>query len=310
MLFEDIYENELVWEGTSELEGTRIDKFLSDQFEGISRTQIQQWIKDGHVSVNSHSVKVNYKVQGKDQIKLLAPSPTELEIKAESIPLDVVYEDKHLIVVNKSRGMVVHPAPGNYSGTLVNALLAHCKDLSGINGVLRPGIVHRIDKNTSGLLVSAKDDATHAGLSEQLKDHTVHRKYIAVVHGKLSHLQGTVDAPIGRDPKDRKCYTVTNKNSKRAVTHFVVLEQFKNYALIELRLETGRTHQIRVHMKFIGHHIVGDPTYGRNKGISMEGQALHAAELGFVHPITGEQLMFTAPIPEDMSNVLDKVKSQ
>ncbi|MFS1513452.1 RluA family pseudouridine synthase [Chengkuizengella sp. SCS-71B] len=310
MLYDDIYENELIWKGTPDLDGIRIDKFLTDQFDGISRTQIQQWIKEGHVSVNNSSIKANYKIQDEDEIKLLAPAPTELEITAESIPLNVVYEDKHLIVVNKPRGMVVHPAPGNYSGTLVNALLAHCKDLSGINGILRPGIVHRIDKNTSGLLVSAKDDASHKGLSEQLKNHTVHRKYIAVVHGKLSHLQGTIDAPIGRNPNDRKSYMVTNKNSKKAVTHFVVLEQFKNYALLELRLETGRTHQIRVHMKFIGHHLVGDPTYGRNKGISMEGQALHAAELGFVHPITGENLMFKAPIPEDINHVIDKIRSQ
>ncbi|CAM3573604.1 RluA family pseudouridine synthase [Marinicrinis lubricantis] len=289
----------------------RIDKFITEQLpEEISRSQIQQWIKDSHVKVNDKAVKANYKLNSGDLVVLTVPEPASSEIAAEDIPLEVVFEDSDVIVVNKPRGMVVHPAPGHYSGTLVNALMHHCKDLSGINGELRPGIVHRIDKDTSGLIMAAKNDLAHASLADQLKNHTVTRKYVAIVHGKLSHHQGTIDAPIGRDPKDRKLFTVIEKNSKHAVTHFVVLEQYEDYALLELKLETGRTHQIRVHMKFIGHPLVGDPAYGRNKGISMDGQALHAAVLGFEHPRTGEYMEFETPIPEDMNHVLELIRSR
>lgn len=291
----------------------RIDKFIADALEeGTSRTQVQQWIKDGHITVNGQKVKPNYKLGGHDHIVLTVPEPVDVDLAPEPIPIDVVYEDSDVIVINKPRGLVVHPAPGHYSGTLVNALLYHCKDLSGINGVLRPGIVHRIDKDTSGLIMAAKNDTAHVGLSEQLKAHTVHRKYIAVVHGTIQHEHGTIDAPIGRDSQDRKMYTVTDRNSKHAVTHFVVLERFSECTLVELKLETGRTHQIRVHMKFIGHPLVGDPMYGKSKGITMNvrGQALHAALLGFVHPRTGETLQFEAPLPADMEHLLHVLRTE
>ncbi len=241
---------------------------------------------------------------------MTVPEPAVVEIMPEDIPLDIAYEDSDVVVVNKPRGMVVHPAPGHASGTLVNALMHHCKDLSGINGELRPGIVHRIDKDTSGLLMAAKNDKAHASLAAQLKDHGVTRKYVALVHGNVSHDQGTVDAPIGRDPFDRKMYTVTERNSKHAVTHFAVLERFGDYTLLELQLETYRTHQIRVHMKFIGHPLVGDPVYGRSKGIKMDGQALHAKVLGFIHPSSGEYLEFTADIPQDMEELLASLRSR
>jgi 23S rRNA pseudouridine1911/1915/1917 synthase len=297
------------WAINSDQASERIDKFIAEALEeGTSRTQVQQWIKDGHVTVNGQKVKPNYKLANQDQVVLTVPEPVDVELSPEPIPIDVVYEDSDVIVINKSRGLVVHPAPGHYTGTLVNALLYHCKDLSGINGVLRPGIVHRIDKDTSGLIMAAKNDTAHVGLSQQLKAHSVYRKYIAVVHGVIQHEHGTIDAPIGRDAQDRKMYTVTDRNSKHAVTHFVVLERFSDSTLVELKLETGRTHQIRVHMKFIGHPLVGDPMYGRSKGkgITMDvtGQALHAAALGFVHPRTGETLQFEAPLPADMEHLL------
>ena len=288
----------------------RIDKFITEALEeDISRTLVQQWVKDGHVKVNGKAVKPNYKLSVQDVIALHIPEPQGVELAAENIPLNVVYEDSDVIVINKQRGLVVHPAPGHYSGTLVNALMYHCKDLSGINGELRPGIVHRIDKDTSGLIMSAKNDKAHASLAEQLKAHTVNRKYIALVHGHLQHDQGTIDAPIGRDSHDRKMYTVTEKNSKTAVTHFVVIERFGDFTLVELKLETGRTHQIRVHMKFIGHPLVGDPMYGKSKGMLMDGQALHAAILGFKHPRTGEWLQFEAPIPPDMENLIQTIRT-
>ncbi|CAG7605409.1 Ribosomal large subunit pseudouridine synthase D [Paenibacillus solanacearum] len=301
------------WVIAAEEAGERIDKFMAESLDdSISRTQIQQWIKDGCVTVNDRTVKPNYKLSEEDRLILDMPEPELLELTAEPIPLDVVYEDADVIVVNKPRGLVVHPAPGHYSGTLVNALMYHCQDLSGINGVVRPGIVHRIDKDTSGLLMAAKNDKAHQSLSEQLKEHSVNRKYIALVHGNVPHDNGTIDAPIGRDPKDRKLFTVTDKNSKHAVTHFVVLERFGDYTLVELKLETGRTHQIRVHMKFIGHPLVGDPQYGpaKNKGVAMEGQALHAAALGFEHPRTGELLQFEAPLPDDMVRLLEVLKTR
>ncbi|UJF35153.1 RluA family pseudouridine synthase [Paenibacillus hexagrammi] len=293
------------WVVSAEFDHERIDKFITESLEEeVSRTQVQQWVKDGHATVNGRTVKANYKLAEGDHIILTIPEPKAVELTGEPIPLEVVYEDSDVIVINKPRGLVVHPAPGHYSGTLVNALLYHCKDLSGINGELRPGIVHRIDKDTSGLIMAAKNDKAHASLAEQLKDHTVNRKYLALVHGNIEHEHGTIDAPIGRDSHDRKMYTVTDKNSKHAVTHFVVLERFGDFTLVELKLETGRTHQIRVHMKFIGQPLVGDPMYGKSKGMLMEGQALHAAVLGFIHPRTGEQLQFEAPLPEDMNSLL------
>lgn len=289
----------------------RIDKYVKAKLgEDISRSQIQLWIESEDITVNGDAVKANYKLAEGDRIALLIPEAEAVEIEPEDIPLDVYYEDADVIVVNKPRGMVVHPAPGHSSGTLVNALMHHCKDLSGINGELRPGIVHRIDKDTSGLLMAAKNDKAHASLAAQLKAHTVTRKYFALVHGNVNHDQGTVDAPIGRDPHDRKMYTVQERNSKHAVTHFHVVERFGDYTLLELKLETGRTHQIRVHMKFIGHPLVGDPMYGRSKGIKMEGQALHAAVLGFIHPGTGEYMEFAAPIPEDMEHVLHSLRNR
>ncbi|MFE5319847.1 RluA family pseudouridine synthase [Paenibacillus sp. NPDC056579] len=306
-------DNTLEWTAEAGDRGERIDKFITESLEEeVSRTQVQQWIKDGYLKVNGGEVKANYKLAEGDKLLLTIPEPEELRLEPEAIPLDVVYEDSDVIVVNKPRGLVVHPAPGHYSGTLVNALLYHCKDLSGINGVMRPGIVHRIDKDTSGLLMAAKNDLAHASLAAQLKEHSVNRKYLAVVHGNVAHDHGTIEAPIGRDPHDRKLYTVTEKNSKRAVTHFVVLERFGDYTLVELKLETGRTHQIRVHMKFIGHPLAGDPAYGpaKNKSITMEGQALHAAILGFVHPRTGEQLQFEAEMPEDMKHLLHVLKNR
>ncbi|MEK4005152.1 RluA family pseudouridine synthase [Paenibacillus sp. FSL H3-0333] len=289
----------------------RIDKYVTEALEDeISRSQVQLWIGSGHVVVNGSPVKANYKLNEGDKVTVTVLEPEVTDLIAQDIPLEVAYEDSDVIVVNKPRGMVVHPAVGHPSGTLVNALMYHCKDLSGINGEIRPGIVHRIDKDTSGLIMAAKNDASHASLSAQLKEHSVTRRYIAVVHGNLSHDKGTVDAPIGRDPHDRKLYTVTEKNSKRSVTHFTVLERFGDCTLLELQLETGRTHQIRVHMKFIGHPLVGDPVYGRSKGTTMNGQALHAAVLGFVHPSTGEYKEFSAPIPADMEELLFTLRSR
>ncbi|CAN7499794.1 RluA family pseudouridine synthase [Paenibacillus sp. LjRoot56] len=307
---ESVTQEAIEWTVENQYANERIDKFITEALEeDISRTLVQQWVKDGHVKVNGKAVKPNYKLSLQDVIALVIPEPQGVELLAENIPLNVVYEDSDVIVINKQRGLVVHPAPGHYSGTLVNALMYHCKDLSGINGELRPGIVHRIDKDTSGLIMSAKNDKAHASLAEQLKAHTVNRKYIALVHGYIQHDQGTIDAPIGRDSHDRKMYTVTEKNSKTAVTHFVVLERFGDFTLVELKLETGRTHQIRVHMKFIGHPLVGDPMYGKSKGMLMDGQALHAAILGFKHPRTGEWMQFEAPIPPDMENLISTIRT-
>ncbi|MEK5060319.1 RNA pseudouridine synthase [Paenibacillus sp. FSL H7-0326] len=298
------------WTVEADFAKERIDKYIADSMEGVSRSQVQIWIGDGQVTVNGSQVKSNYKLAAGDKIVLVVPEVAAVEILPENIPLEVVYEDSSVIVVNKQRGLVVHPAPGHASGTLVNALMYHCHDLSGINGELRPGIVHRIDKDTSGLLMAAKNDKAHASLAAQLKDHSVNRRYIALVHGHVQHDQGTIDAPIGRDAHDRKMFTVTERNSKHAVTHFSVMERLGDYTLLELKLETGRTHQIRVHMKFIGHPLVGDPMYGRSKGVKMNGQALHAATLGFVHPDSGETLEFNAPLPQDMEDVLASLRSR
>ncbi|MFD1204081.1 MULTISPECIES: RluA family pseudouridine synthase [Sporosarcina] len=291
-----------------DLQNSRIDKVLSTVNPDWSRTQIQQWVKDGAVLVNDKAVKQNYKVKKDDQIVVNVPEAEELDVIAEDLQLDIVYEDSDVIVVNKPRGMVVHPAPGHLTGTLVNGLMHHCNDLSGINGVLRPGIVHRIDKDTSGLLMVAKNDQAHVSLVDQLVDKSVTRVYTAIVHGHIPHDQGTIDAPIGRDQKDRQSMAVVD-NGKHAVTHFNVLERFGDFTLVECRLETGRTHQIRVHMKYIGHPLAGDPKYGPKKTIDFGGQLLHAGTIGFIHPKTGDYMEFTAPLPHDYLQVLERLRT-
>jgi 23S rRNA pseudouridine1911/1915/1917 synthase len=276
-----------------------------------SRTFVQNLIGEGCVLVNGEIVKANYKIRVGDEIQVWIPEPRLLEVLPENIPLDIVYEDEDLLVINKAQGMVVHPAPGAWTGTLVNALMYHCANLSGINGVLRPGIVHRIDKDTSGLLVIAKNDFAHGNLSQQLKEHTTARKYQAIVHGIMREPRGTIEAPIGRNPLERKQMAVTLKNSKRAVTHYTVLERFREFSYVEVQLETGRTHQIRVHMAYIGHPVLGDPLYGPSKNcFNLKGQMLHAAELGFVHPRSGEWLQFSAPQPEKFKEILNKLRQQ
>ncbi|MBD8068368.1 RluA family pseudouridine synthase [Bacillus sp. PS06] len=292
----------------NEEQNDRIDKVISMQNSEWSRSQVQQWIKEGHVTVNGQRVKSNYKSTPGDKIEISLPEPELLDVVPEEMNLEIFYEDADVLVVNKPKGMVVHPAPGHYTGTLVNGLMAHCTDLSGINGVLRPGIVHRIDKDTSGLLMVAKNDMAHESLVQQLVDKTVTRKYKAIVHGTIPHDQGTIDAPIGRDKRDRQSMTVTDENSKEAVTHFNVLEKLKDFTYIECQLETGRTHQIRVHMKYIGYPLAGDPKYGPKKTLDIGGQALHAGILGFIHPRTKEYLEFEAPLPSEFEELLDKLK--
>jgi 23S rRNA pseudouridine1911/1915/1917 synthase len=299
------------WKVEAEDSGLRIDKWISEHIEDMSRSQIQQWIKEGKVSVGAALVKPNYRVADQDLVTILIPAPVEMDIAAEPMELDIVFEDEDVVVVNKPRGLVVHPAPGHYSGTLVNGLLAHCKDLSGINGVMRPGIVHRIDKDTSGLIMVAKNDKAHVSLAEQLKEHSITRKYVALVHGNVIHDQGTIDAPIGRDPRDRQAMTVTAKNSKPAITHFVVTERFDDYSILECMLETGRTHQIRVHLKYIGHSIVGDPKYSANTSqYPIEGQALHAQVLGFRHPASGEYVELKVDLPHDFRALIEWIKGR
>ncbi|MEK5443202.1 MULTISPECIES: RluA family pseudouridine synthase [unclassified Fredinandcohnia] len=286
----------------------RIDKVVSAFNSDWSRTQVQSWIKDGNIKVNGNNVKTNYKVNIGDHIHIEIPEPQVLDVVPEEMNLDIYYEDADVLVVNKPKGMVVHPAPGHVSGTLVNGLMAHCNDLSGINGVLRPGIVHRIDKDTSGLLMVAKNDVAHESLVNQLVEKSVTRKYKALVHGIIPHDQGTIDAPIGRDKKDRQSMTITDENSKNAVTHFNVLERFKDFTFVECQLETGRTHQIRVHMKYIGYPLAGDPKYGPKKTLDLGGQALHAGLLGFVHPRTKEYLEFESPLPAYFEELLEKLR--
>ncbi|MDQ0253797.1 23S rRNA pseudouridine1911/1915/1917 synthase [Evansella vedderi] len=295
---------------TTEEKGIRIDKYISDKFPQWSRSQVQSWLKEGNIEVNGEPVKSNYKIAVGDEIEINEPDPVPLNVEAEPMDLDIIYEDSDVLVVNKPRGMVVHPAPGNYSGTLVNGLMYHCKDLSGINGVLRPGIVHRIDKDTSGLLMVAKNDMAHESLVEQLKNKTTKRRYLAIVIGVVPHDKGTIDAPIGRNPEDRQSMVVTDKNSRDAVTHFQVVERFQHHTLVSCELETGRTHQIRVHMKYIGFPIINDPKYGLRKkqDFPIDGQALHAELLGFVHPRTKELVTFQAPLPEDMEACLEQLR--
>lgn len=290
-------------------QGERIDKALSSLQTEWSRTQIGNWISEGIIQVNGEAVKAKYKVKAGDVIAIDVREVEELDVVAENLDLDIVYEDADVLVVNKPKGMVVHPAPGHMTGTLVNGLMYHCKDLSGINGVLRPGIVHRIDKDTSGLLMVAKNDTAHESLVNQLVNKTVTRKYSALVHGHIAHDKGTIDAPIGRDQKDRQKQAVVD-NGKHAVTHFQVVERFGDYTLVECRLETGRTHQIRVHMNYIGFPLVGDPKYGPKKTIDFGGQVLHAATLGFDHPSSGEYLEFEAPLPADYEQLLNDLRNR
>ncbi|TYO97975.1 RluA family pseudouridine synthase [Desulfallas thermosapovorans] len=288
--------------------GVRLDVFVTSREGKLSRSFVQKLIGDGAVTVNRAAARANYRLKEGDTVVVNLPPPVELTVQPEPIALEIYYEDMDVIVVNKPRGMVVHPAEGNYTGTLVNALLYHCRDLSGINGVLRPGIVHRIDKDTSGLLMVAKNDLAHEHLAGQLKEHTVRRGYLALAHGVLSSDRGVVDAPIGRDPRDRQKMAVTSRNAKKAVTHYRVLGRAGNYTLLKLRLETGRTHQIRVHMAYIGHPLVGDTRYGPGKPhFNLEGQFLHAYLLGFIHPRNGEYMEFRAPLPAELTTILKKL---
>ena len=291
-------------EWITETDGVRLDKYLSE-VSGLSRTRIQQLAKDGLITVNGKPAKASLKLEEGDRIETEIPEDEPVQFEPENIPLDILYEDSDIIVINKPKGMVVHPAPGNYSGTLVNALLYHCSDLSGINGVIRPGIVHRIDKDTTGCIVACKNDAAHTAIAKQLEDKTCHREYRAVVMGNIAHEEGLVDAPIGRDRKDRQKMAVTETNSREARTRFKVLERFRSATYCEFMLETGRTHQIRVHMKYIGHPVMGDEKYGKKCSLmDTQGQVLHAHRLTLVHPRTGEEMTFEAPLPEYFENLL------
>ena len=288
--------------------GIRVDIYVARALD-ISRSYAGNLIKNGKVSMRDRILKANYRVAAGDEIVIEKDEAEDLTVEAENIPLDIVYEDKDSIIVNKARGMVVHPAAGNPNGTLVNALLWHCGgELSGINGVIRPGIVHRLDKDTSGLMVAAKTDTAHKSLAEQIKSHTARRTYVALVHGNIVEAKGRIDAPLGRHPKDRVKMAVNMKDGKDAITHFIVLERFGNYTLVQCRLETGRTHQIRVHMAYIGHPVVNDPLYGyKRDAFPIEGQALHSCALDLVHPITKQAMHFEAPWPDDFKAVVQAV---
>ena len=291
----------------AQLEGERIDKCLNVLVDSFSRSFIQKLIKDNEVFVNEKCVKANYKVKMDDEIVFYVPKSVEPEISAQNIPLDILYEDADVIVVNKPKGMVVHPAAGHYTDTLVNAVLYHCKgELSGINGVLRPGIVHRIDMDTTGSLIICKNDVAHNELAKQFKEHSIERTYHAIVCGVLKDEEGTIDMPIGRHPVDRKKMSINTKNGKRAVTHYKVLKRFEKYTYVECRLETGRTHQIRVHMASIGHPLLGDSVYSNQKSpFRLQGQTLHAKTLGFIHPTTNEFVLVDAPLPEYFLHLLE-----
>lgn len=281
----------------------RIDKALGHFLSDVSRSQLQKWIEDGHVTVNGQVVKTKYKLKAGDVVKIIPEAPQTIDLEPEDIPLDIVYEDDDVIVVNKPAGMVVHPAPGHPGHTLVNALLYH-SPLSTINGEFRPGIVHRIDKDTSGLLMVAKNDLAHRSLAAQLKAKTNQREYVALVHGVIKEDQGTIDAPLGRSKKDRKKQAVV-MDGRHAVTHFEIVKRYRHYTLVKCRLETGRTHQIRVHMAYIGHPLAGDPLYGPRKTLAGPGQYLHAGLLGFKHPRTGQEMTFTAPLPDYFTKMLE-----
>ena len=288
----------------------RLDKYLSEQFPEQTRSYLQKLIKDGEVTVNGKNVKTGYQLSKGDEVCVNIPEPKELDVEPQKMDLDIVYEDEDVILINKPKGTVVHPAPGHTTDTLVNGLLYHCKDnLSGINGVARPGIVHRIDRDTTGILIVCKNDMSHNSIAAQLKEHSINRRYRALVHGNIKEDTGTVERPIGRHPIDRKKMAINEKNGKPAITHYTVLERFGNYTLIECKLETGRTHQIRVHMTSIGHPLVGDEVYGPAKcPFKLQGQCLHAMVLGFVHPRTGEYMEFSAELPEYFEELLRKLR--
>lgn len=290
----------------AEEDDERLDKWMSSAIAGLSRSYIQKCIKDNQVLINGKPQKASYRLKVDDEIVFHIPKAMEPAIEAENIPLSILYEDPDLLIVDKPKGMVVHPAPGHYSGTLVNAVMYHCRDnLSGINGVLRPGIVHRIDRDTTGSLIICKNDHAHNSIAEQLKEHTITRKYRAIVHGVIDVEEGTVNAPIGRDPKDRKKMTINEQNGKPAITHYKVLRRFQEYTYIECQLETGRTHQIRVHMSSIGHPLLGDEVYSQRKSpYHLCGQTLHAMVIGFIHPSSGEYLEITAPLPDYFDHLL------
>jgi 23S rRNA pseudouridine1911/1915/1917 synthase len=297
---------------TAEEKGQRLDVFVVERFPELSRSHVQKLIEQGNVLVDGSVRKANYKLRGGEAVQVTVPQAEPISVEPEDIPLDILYEDKDIIVVNKARGMVVHPASGVYSGTLVNALLYHCQDLSGINGEIRPGIVHRLDKDTSGVMVCAKNDTAHLDLAEQIRTKTAHRTYWAIVHGNIKEEAGIIKGDIGRHPTDRKKMAIVRENGKPAVTHFKVLERFGEYTLVACQLETGRTHQIRVHMTSIGHPLINDPKYGPKKSspFAINGQALHSLQLTLTHPVTKEEMTFTAPIPTDMEKILTGLRNK
>lgn len=292
----------------SEDDNERIDSYIAKKLEDMSRSSVQKLILEGNITVNKKSIKSNYKLKKNDEIEIIIPEPEILNIDAEDIDISIVFEDDDIAVINKPQGMVVHPAPGHYSGTLVNGLMYHLESLSSINGVMRPGIVHRLDKNTSGLMLVAKNDFSHKFLSLCLKEHSINRIYYALVEGNIKQEQGVIDAPLGRSENDRKKRAVTYKNSKEAITNYWVLKRYKNYTLVKLKLETGRTHQIRVHMKYIGHPVVGDDVYGRQTNkFGLSGQLLHSKSVGFIHPSTKTYMEFDSELPSYFLKVLDKL---
>ena len=301
----------MIFDIVPEMEDERIDKCICNYMDSLSRSYIQKIIKDGNVYVNDLSVKANYKVRVDDKVRFIIPDNVEPDIPAQDIPLDIIYEDSDVLIVNKPKDMVVHPAPGHYEGTIVNAVMYHCKDaLSGINGVMRPGIVHRIDKDTTGSLIICKNDEAHNHIAAQLKEHSINRRYRAIVWGRIKDDEGIVEAPIGRHPNDIKKMAINERNGKRAVTHYKVLERFDKFTYIECVLETGRTHQIRVHMNSIGHPLLGDEVYSNAKSpYKVEGQTLHAMVLGFEHPSTKEYMEFEAPLPEYFEEILRKLRN-
>lgn len=304
--------NEVIFDIIPEMEDERIDKCICGYMESLSRSYIQKIIKDGNVYVNDLPVKANYKVHVEDKVRFIIPDSVEPDIPAQDILLDIIYEDSDILIINKPKDMVVHPAPGHYEGTIVNAVMFHCKDaLSGINGVMRPGIVHRIDKDTTGSLIICKNDDAHNDIAFQLKEHSINRRYRAIVWGRIKEDEGVIDAPIGRHPNDRKKMAINERNGKYAVTHYKVLERFDKFTYIECILETGRTHQIRVHMTSIGHPLLGDEIYSSAKSpYKVNGQTLHAMVLGFVHPSTKEYMEFEAPLPEYFEDILRKLRKE
>lgn len=301
---------EFSYRASIEDEDERIDKWISNALEGLSRSYIQKLIKDNLVFVNNKPQKASYHIKADDEIRFQIPDAVKPSILEENIPISILYEDEDILIVDKPKGMVVHPAPGHYSGTLVNAVMFHCKNkLSGINGVMRPGIVHRIDRDTTGSLIICKNDIAHNSIAAQLKEHSITRKYRAIVHGRITDEEGSINAPIGRDTRDRKKMAVNEQNGKPAVTHYKVLKAYKEYTYIECQLETGRTHQIRVHMTSIGHPLLGDTVYGNRKSnFHTEGQTLHAMTIGFIHPSTGEYMEVSAPLPEYFERILNNLR--